>query len=109
MANNTPARIFLDGVEQHHCRDWRTGPDGMIIKRKQTPDGSMVIDPVTRTWVYEHLTGLVVAIGDDSYVGGTVQPPSQGSSAQPSAPRIESMVVRFDEAGTPVIETFTKK
>lgn len=68
MSNNTPARIYLNGVEQHHVRDYSTSA-GWLIKRKQRADGSLVVDPVTKLFVTERLEGEVVAIGDDRFVG----------------------------------------
>lgn len=67
MANNTPARIYLNGVEQTHVRDYSTSA-GYIVKRKQKADGSLVMNP-DRTFATERLEGEVVAIGDDRYVG----------------------------------------
>lgn len=72
MANNTPARIFLNGVEQHHVRDYSTSA-GWLIKRKTKPDGSVAIDPKTRQMELERLEGEVVAIGDDRFVGVDVE------------------------------------
>lgn len=70
MSNNTPARIYLNGVEQHHVRDYSTSA-GWLIKRKQKPDGSLVLNP-DKTFATERLEGEVVAIGDDRFVGQEV-------------------------------------
>lgn len=98
MANNTPARIYLNGVEQHHVRDYSTSA-GWLIKRKTNPDGSVAIDPKTRQMALERLEGEVVAIGDDKYVGVDVEYTPVGGTASAGDPVVKVHVTVERKSG----------